>query len=112
MTPIEKNAIVAQIVFKRKLLDGTILLTEGRELVPHYSTDWHAAWQIFKNIDELPDDIWDAKIRKQIFWKALGITDYLNPDALVVAWKQVVSWTPKLVCRAALKAYGVKSDCT
>jgi len=78
-------------------------------LVP-YSTDMNAAWEIVEHFAKLPDDPFESRWKKYQFIHDLGMLPCDSPSWYDISYEILASWTPALICLAALKAYGVEID--
>lgn len=74
------------------------------EMIPHYSTDISAAWEI---APKFPLGFYVRLIRDTKLWEAMLVVRGKEPNEDALFWAQAKGKTaPRAICLAALKAVG------
>ena len=116
LTPHQRNALVAQHVFGRKVVawkaDRDMLMrrmnAEGHENIPHYSESMDAAWKIVEKLNEKFDICIHAEsafLCKYSVW--LGPTWTGRGNVVKTRYANSGTSMPETICIAALRAQGL-----
>lgn len=106
LTANQRNALIAQHVFGRKVVkwhpERDMLMrrvgVEGHENIPRYSESMDEAWKVLQKMAGDENTDWDfAGQFYSVCFVEMDIDDLL---------KWVATWTPAMICLAALRAQG------
>jgi hypothetical protein len=110
MTQEQRDVLVAKCVMDEK--KGLITYEQERDLnlMPHYTSNISAAWEVVEKM--LERDYWISDLGVDKFFDGtIGYTaryHHTNPDSLGDFVGEVTCTTaPEAICKAALKAVGV-----
>lgn len=114
LTSNQRNALIAEHVFDRKVVkwhpERDMLMqregAEGHESIPRYSESMDAAWKVLQAMASDTDESFGGYWKKNQFMILLGMSSCDAPCWYDVSHEILASWTPSMICLAALRAQG------